>query len=308
MKATRDGFGEQIVKLAANNKDIMVLTADLGKPTKCDTFQKYYPEQYMDIGIAEANMIGIAAGLTLHNKKVFLTSFASFLTGRYDIIRCSIAYPNTPVIMVGTHAGLAIGKDGVTQMGLEDINVMRGLPNIHIYQPATANEAKAITAYLGKINQFAYLRLCRQPSQEIYDDDLNYEFDRIQIVEQGKDLLIIASGPILIDALKAREKLVEQGIFAEVINLSQIKPLPTNLIHRLQYHSKVVTIEDHSIVGGIGSSIAELLAESRYNSQLLRIGLHDIFPESGPPDELYTKFGLTSLELDNTIMQKFYDK
>ena len=172
MKATRDGFGEQLVESGKNNPDIIGLSADLGKATKIDKFGEAYPDRLFEMGIAENNMIGVASGMSEYGYKVFLASFASFLTGKYDTIRCSIAYSNAPCIIVGTHSGMAIGKDGVTQMGLEDISIMRSLPNMNVLVPSTYNQTKAIVKWLceTKLDSPYYLRLGRQPVKEIYDN------------------------------------------------------------------------------------------------------------------------------------------
>jgi transketolase len=297
MKATRDGFGDQLAAMA-NIKTLVVLNADLADATRLKKFAAAAPNRYMEIGIAEANMIGIAAGLSEYGYKVVIPSFAAFITGRYDIIRCSLAYQNKPVLVVGTHAGMAIGKDGVTQMGLEDINLMRGLPNMNIIQPATYYEAMRATEYAINSDKLIYLRLGRQPVKEMFDEDCEFKFGKGQVCLEGSHITVISSGCTLEMAHNAATKMG-----ASLINMPTLKPIDKDIIKIYARTSKlIVTVEDHTIVGGLGSAVAEVLAEA-YNcsSQLLRIGIQDEFVESGPPADLYDKYGLTADSIVNQI-------
>ena len=307
MKATRDGFGDQLVKSAKNNENIIALSADLCKATKLSQFAEKYPERFFECGIAENNMIGIASGLANNGFKVFLASFAAFLTGKYDTIRCSIAYSNEPCILVGSHGGMAIGKDGVTQMGLEDISIMRSLPNMVILNPATYIEAQEITKYLceSKLKNPHYLRIGRQPVEEVFDENYKFNIEEGQFLQHSTgNIVVLSTGCILPNVLEATK-----DMFVTVINIPVIKPLPHKFIKEyvMRYHY-IFTVEDHSIIGGLGSSIAEILAESVCDSILIRIGLNDIFPESGPPDELYEKYGLSSKKIKEKIsnIYEFY--
>lgn len=299
MKATRDGFGEQLVESSKYNENILVLNADLGKATKVDKFQSKYPDRFFEIGIAENNMIGIASGLSEYGFKVFLASFSSFLTGKYDTIRCSLAYSNAPCVLVGTHSGMAIGKDGVTQMGLEDISLMRSLPNMMVLNPSTYIETKKMVDFLcnTELKNPYYLRLGRQPVKEIFDDNYSFEFGKGIIIKKGDKGVILSTGCILPDVIDAVEDLD-----IEVINIHTLKPIDRQLIEKLvTKYNKIFTVEDHSIIGGLGSTVAEIMAEIGTNSKLIRIGLNDVFPESGDPAELYEKYGLSKNKIRETI-------
>lgn len=290
MKATRDGFGDQLEAMAAD-EDLIVLNADLADATRLRKFAAAAPKRLIQIGIAEANMIGIASGLSEYNYKVVIPSFAAFITGRYDIIRCSLAYPNRPVVVVGTHAGMAIGKDGVTQMGIEDVNLMRGLPNMNVIQPATYIEARRATEYAINCRKLVYLRLGRQPVEEYHDDDFEFEFGKGQVMLEGTHpyrIVMISSGCVLEMANDAA-----RTIGATHINMSTLKPIDEKLIlDHIGGSQLVVTVEDHSVIGGLGSAVAEVLADFP-RAPLLRIGIQDQFVESGPPAHLYRKYKLT---------------
>jgi len=306
MKATRDAFGDQLVLSAKDNQNILALSADLAKATKLDKFAKEFPDRFFEIGIAENNMIGIASGLSEHGYKVFIGSFSAFLTGKYDTIRCSLAYPNCPVILVGTHGGLAIGRDGVTQMGLEDVAIMRALPNMTILNPATYNETLSLVKYLceTELNGPVYLRLGRQPVKEIYSETYEYSSPNravgINIRKDGYDGVVFSTGCILPDVLEAVENLD-----IAVVSLTQLKPLDANreliefYVNKFKY---IFTVEDHSIIGGLGSIIAEIIAETASPAKLTRIGLQDVFPESGSTQDLYEKYGLSANQIRKTIL------
>jgi len=298
MKATRDGFGEQLVISSKENEKIIALSADLSGATRLSYFAKAYPERFFELGIAENNMIGIASGMAENGYKVFLASFASFLTGKYDTIRCSIAYPNVPCVIVGTHSGMAIGRDGVTQMGLEDISIMRSLPNMVVLNPSTYNQTCAVIKYLceNELSCPHYLRLGRQPVQEIYSDDVSYKIGQHIVVKEGSSAVVFSTGCVLESVLKATE-----GLDVTVIDLPTIKPLNDNIV-KMYSNRNIITVEDHSIIGGLGSSISEIIAENNMNSKLIRIGLNDIFPESGKPDDLYDKYGLSSGKIRERII------
>jgi len=300
--ATRDAFGNQLVKSAKINDKVLVLSADLAKATKLEKFANEYPDRFFEIGIAESNMIGIGSGLSEYGYKVVMTSFASFLTGKYDVIRVSLAYSKAPVILVGTHAGLAIGKDGVTQMGLEDISIMRSLPNMKVMQPATPIEAEKMLEYLLHVDSDGpvYLKLGRQPVYEIFDE--NYEFvpNKGVVCKEGNELAIFVTGCLLDEVLKAVENSKKN---CAVINIHTIKPIDREIVLRYSKQcEKVMTIEDHSIIGGLGSTVSEILSDE--NPTLLkRIGLNDIFPESGVPSELWEKYGLSSDKIKKSILE-----
>ena len=312
MKATRDAFGNHLSVMGDKYKDIVALDADLGKATKIASFKESHPERFFQIGIAEANMIGIASGLSEYGYKVFLASFGSFLTGRYDIIRCSLAYSNRPVVLVGTHVGMAIGKDGVTQMGLEDVSIMRALPNMKILNPASYSEAIKVIEYLceTELESPHYLRLGRQPVEDI---EMPFEFGRGQIVKDNEneyvDCTLISTGCILGDVLKAAE-LIEKNTsrIVRVVNMPTLKPIDTDLIvHCAEWSKMLFTVEDHTIIGGLGSAVSDVLSEI-VPTDLCKIGLNDVFPESAPPDDLYEKYGLSAGKIAKRVLHGLVDR
>ena len=299
MKATRDGFGEQLVTSGKNNPNIIGLSADLGKATKIDKFGAAYPDRLFEMGIAENNMIGVASGMSEYGYKVFLASFASFLTGKYDTIRCSIAYSNAPCIIVGTHSGMAIGKDGVTQMGLEDISIMRSLPNMKVLVPSTYNQTKSMVKWLceSELDSPYYLRLGRQPVKEVYDENYQFEYGKGIIHKEGRDAVIFSTGCVLPDVIEATKDLN-----VTVIDIPTIKSVDRNLIYNMILkNKKIFTVEDHSIIGGLGSTISEEITNYGIGAKLTRIGVNDIFPESGAPADLYDKYGLSANKISERI-------
>jgi len=302
MKATRDGFGDQLVASAKENKNIVVLSADLAKATKVDKFAKEFPDRFFEVGIAENNMVGISSGMAENGFKVFLASFASFLTGKYDTIRCSLAYSNVPCVIVGTHVGMAIGRDGVTQMGLEDVSLMRSLPNMKILNPATYTEARHIVDYLCKTDLEGphYLRLGRQPVWDPFMDEFyKFEFGKNMLIKKGEKGIVFSTGCILTDVLEATK-----DIDVTVINVHTLKPIDYESVKNWSFtYDHVFTIEDHSIIGGLGSAVAEIMAENGSRSVLTRIGLNDVFPESGAPSDLYDKYGLSSNKIREKILE-----
>ena len=308
MKATREAFGYQLPLMGDKYNNIIALDADLGKATKIANFKESHPERFFQIGIAEANMIGIASGISEYGYKVFLASFSSFLTGRYDIIRCSLAYPNRPVILVGSHVGMAIGKDGVTQMGLEDVSIMRALPNMKILNPATYTEAIEVINYLceTELNSPHYLRLGGTPIEDI---DIPFEFGKGYIIKNGSDITLFSTGCILGDVIGAAELIENNTNYSiRVVNMTTLKPIDKNIIIKCAKETKYLfTIEDHSIVGGLGSAISEILTDE-YPKRVVRIGLNDIFPESAPPADLYEKYGLSSGQIAKRVLSESLDK
>tara|TARA_R100000008_G_scaffold68702_1_gene45964 strand:+ start:252 stop:1193 length:942 start_codon:yes stop_codon:yes gene_type:complete len=313
MRATREAFGEHLPVMGEKHNNIVALDADLGKATKIASFGQAHPDRFFQMGIAEANMIGVASGLSEYDYKVFLASFGSFLTGRYDMIRCSLAYPNRPVVLVGTHVGMAIGKDGVTQMGLEDVSIMRALPNMVVLNPASYSEAIKVIEYLcdTELESPHYLRLGRQPVEDI---EMPFEFGKGQVVRDNEneyvDCTIISTGCILGDVLQAAE-LIEKNSprLIRVINMPTLKPIDEELILQAAEWSKVlVTVEDHTVVGGLGSAVADVLAEQDGMPSLYKIGLQDEFPESAPPNDLYDKYGLSSGEIARQVLDALVDR
>jgi transketolase len=290
-KASRAAFGEALVDLGAKDPRIVTLDADLSKSTMTVGFAKKYPDRAYNLGIAESNMIGIGAGLALTGKIPFVCSFACFVVGRFETIRISVAYTNANVKIVGTHVGVAIGEDGYSQMGLEDIACMRALPNVPIVQPADELETKQVVAYAVDHEGPIYLRLTRQNLDDVCPPDYRFHLGRWLLLRPGRDVTLIASGGPVANALQAATLLAGDGISAEVINAASIKPLDEDLLLRSAGKTgHVVTVEDHSIEGGLGSAVAETLGEL-LPTPLKRLGVHD-FGESGDPKGLYAKHGL----------------
>ena len=304
MKATREAFGKHLPIMGEKYDNILALDADLGKATKIASFGETHPKRFFQMGIAEANMIGVASGLSEYDYKVFIASFGSFLTGRYDMIRCSLAYPNRPVVLVGTHVGMAIGKDGVTQMGLEDVSIMRALPNMVILNPASYSEAIKVIEYLcdTELDSPHYLRLGRQPVEDI---EIPFEFGKGQVVLEGDDITLFSTGCILSDVVEAARTIENTYSYSvRVVNITTLKPIDDKIIiDSAKKTNHLYTIEDHSIVGGLGSAVSEVLSEN-YPSKVVRIGLNDIFPESAPPKDLYEKYGLSSEQIVNRVINE----
>jgi transketolase len=290
-KASRAAFGEALTELGAKDERIVTLDADLSKSTMTTGFAKKYPERAFNVGIAESGMIGVAAGLALAGRVPFACSFACFLVGRFETIRVSVAYSDAPVKLVGTHVGVAIGEDGYTQMGLEDIACLRSLPNIPIVQPADEIETKQAVAYAVEHAGPIYLRLTRQNLEPVHDAAYRFRFGKADVLRAGNDVSILATGGPLWNALEAARRLAAEGIHAEVVNVATIKPLDEETILRAAGRTgHVVTVEDHSIHGGLGSAVAELLGEAM-PTPMKRIGV-TTFGESGDAKGLYARHGL----------------
>ena len=290
-KATRAAFGEALVELGARDDRIVTLDADLSKSTMTVGFAKAHPDRAFNLGIAESNMLGVAAGLALAGKIPFACSFSCFVVGRFETIRISVAYTRANVKIVGTHAGIAIGEDGYSQMGLEDIACVRALPNIPIIQPADELEAKQVVAYAIEHTGPLYLRLTRQALEAVNPPDHRFRLGRWNVLREGNAVSIIGTGGPLFNCLEAARLLEGEGISAEVVNAASVKPLDEELLLRSATRTgRVVTVEDHSVQGGLGGAVAEFLGEVR-PTPVRRLGVVG-FGESGDPRSLYAKHGL----------------
>jgi len=290
-KASRAAFGEALIELGAKDERIVTLDADLSKSTMTAGFAKKYPGRAFNVGIAESGMIGLAAGLALTGRVPFACSFACFLVGRFETIRVSVAYTDAPVKLVGTHVGVAIGEDGYTQMGLEDVACLRSLPNIPIVQPADELETRQAVAYAIEHPGPIYLRLTRQNLEPVHDTAYRFRFGKVDVLRPGNDVSILATGGTVWNSLEAARTLAADGIHAEVLNVATIKPLDEEAILRSAGRTgHVVTVEDHSVHGGLGSAVAELLGEVM-PTPLKRIGV-TTFGESGDAKGLYARHGL----------------
>ena len=299
-KASRAAFGEALIELGARDERIVALDADLSKSTMTAGFAKKYPHRAFNLGIAESGMIGVAAGLALAGRVPFACSFACFLVGRFETIRVSVAYTDAPVKLVGTHVGVAIGEDGYTQMGLEDIACLRALPNIPIVQPADELETKQAVAYAVEHPGPLYLRLTRQNLEPVHEASYRFRFGKADVLRPGHDVTLLTTGGPVSNTLAAATALAADGIQAEVINVATIKPLDEEAILRSAGRTgHVVTVEDHSVHGGLGGAVAELLAEVM-PTPMKRIGVTS-FGESGDPKGLYAKHGLDPEGIAGTV-------
>jgi len=300
MIATRDAYGEALKELGSINKDIVVLDADLSGSTKTSVFKKAFPDRFFNVGIAEQNLIGTAAGFATCGKIPFASSFAVFATGRaYEIIRNSVAYPKLNVKIAATHAGLTVGEDGATHQALEDISLMRSLPNMVVLCPADAIETKKCIFKAAEHKGPVYIRLGRSKVPVLFDENYEFEIGKGVQLKEGNDVTIIATGVMVAKALEASEELAKENISARVINMSTIKPIDKDIIIKAAKETKgIITVEEHNIIGGLGSAVAEVLAEN-YPTLMTRIGTMDTFGESGEANQLLEKYGLNVANIVN---------
>lgn len=290
-KATRAAFGEALLDLGARDERIVTLDADLSKSTMTIHFAKKFPDRAFNLGIAEQNMIGVGAGLALAGRIPFVCSFACFLVGRFETIRISVAYTAANVKLVGTHAGIAIGEDGYSQMGIEDVACLRALPNIPIIQPGDDTETKQAVAYAVEHDGPLYLRLTRQSVEPVCPPGYRFQLGKWLLLRPGHDVTLVGSGGPLFNCLEAARLLAAEGISAEVVNASTIKPLDEDLLLASAGRTgHVMTVEDHALHGGLGGAVAEGLSEV-LPTPVKRLGVQG-FGESGDPKSLYAKHGL----------------
>ena len=302
MKATRESYGEALVSLGEKYKDIVVLDADLAEATKTIEFKKKFPERFFDMGIAEQDLMGTAAGLALGGKIPFASTFAIFASGRaYDQIRNSICYSNLNVKIAATHAGITVGEDGASHQALEDIALMRAVPNMVVLSPSDDAETKYLLEEAVKYKGPVYIRLARPKTESIYEDGTKFEIGKAVCHGDGTDATVIATGVTVIEALKAQKELKEKGIDIRVIDAHTIKPIDKEVIIKAAKETnKIITIEDHSIVGGLGSAVCEVLSEE-YPTKVTRIGIKDEFGQSGKWDELMKHYGITAKNIIEKI-------
>lgn len=298
--ATRDAYGEALVELGHKNDQVVVLDADLSKSTKTHGFSQAFPDRFFNMGIAEQNLLGTAAGLATAGKIPFASTFAMFATGRgFEIIRNSICYPKLNVKVCATHAGLTVGEDGASHQSVEDIALMRSIPNMTVIVPADGVETKAVIHAIADYQGPVYVRLGRLAVPTV-NDEANYEFQlgKGKVLRDGKDLTIVATGIMVAEALEAAKVLAEEkGIDARVINIHTIKPLDTELIIAAAKETgAILTAEEHNIIGGLGSAVAEAVVEHA-PVPMFRLGVKDTFGESGKPQELMEKYGLTAKDI-----------
>ena len=301
--ATREAYGKALAALANTNENVVVLDADLSKSTKTADFKAVAPEKFFNMGIAEGNMMGVAAGLSTCGKVPFVSTFAMFAAGRaFEQIRNSICYPKLNVKVCATHAGLTVGEDGAAHQAIEDISLMRSVPNMVVINPADDIETEAAIKAVAEMEGPCYVRLGRMAVSRV-NDEANYNFviGKGITLAEGNDVAIIATGIMVEAALEAKGELAKEGINARVINIHTIKPIDEELIIKAAKETGViVTAEEHSIIGGLGSAVAEVVSEN-CPVPVLRVGVKDTFGESGKPNELLEKYGLTSNDIVNKV-------
>ena len=293
-EGTRDAYGRTLAQLGHEDDRIVVLTADLAGSTKTDLFAVEHPHRFFNIGVAEANMMGIAAGLAMGGYRPFASTFAMFATGKaWEQIRQVIAYPKVPVRIVATHAGLTVGEDGASHQMLEDVSNMRVLPNMTVIIPADAIEAAAVTRFVAKYDECpVYVRLARAKFPVILPEDYEFKLGKASVLAEGSDVSVFACGVMVSAALEAREELAKEGISVEVVNVSTIKPLDADtILNSAKKTGLVVTAEEHQVSGGLGSAVCELLSEN-HPTRVVRVGVHDRFGQSGPANKLLAEYGL----------------
>lgn len=304
-KATRESFGEAVTALAETDPAIVVLDADLAEATKTGIFKKKYPERFIDCGIAESNMIGIAAGLATCGKTPFAASFAMFSAGRaFEQVRNSVGYPHLNVKVVGSHAGISVGEDGATHQCCEDIALMRTIPGMVVLNPCDHYEMQAAVKAAAEYKGPVYLRLGRLAVETVtHGRNDKFEIGKGITLRDGKDITIIATGLMVQEAVKAAESLAAQGVDVRVIDMHTIKPLDSELVLKAARETgKIVTVEEHNIIGGLGEAVAACVSES-CPVPVTRIGVKDVFGHSGPAVDLLKEFGLSAENIEATVKQ-----
>ncbi|MDU4750345.1 MAG: transketolase family protein [Clostridium butyricum] len=303
-KATRESYGEALIQIGHENENIVVLDADLSKSTKTNGFKTEFPDRFFNAGIAEQNLMGMAAGMSNIGLVPFASTFAVFATGRaFEIIRNSICYPKANVKIAATHAGITVGEDGGSHQSIEDIALMCSLPNMTVIVPADHREAMEATKAAAMMEGPVYLRFGRCNTEDIFDDSYKFEIGKGTEIKKGDDAAIIATGMMVQKAIEAAKYLESEGIHVRVINISTIKPIDKEIIIKAAKETKgIVTAEEHSIIGGLGSMVSSVVCD-KYPCKVKMIGIEDKFGESGTPDELMEKFKLTSDAISESIKE-----
>ena len=301
-KATRQSYGEALAELGKENENVVVFDADLSTATKTMLFAKKFPDRFFEIGIAEQDMLATAAGFSTCGKIPYVSTFAVFAAGRaYDQIRNSICYPKLNVKICATHSGITVGEDGATHQMLEDLSLMRTLPNMTVMCTSDDTQTKWAIKEISKINGPVYLRLSRMETPIIYEENQKFEIGKAVQIGEGTDATVIATGDVVAEAIKAKEELENRGINIRVLDMHTIKPIDKEQIVKCAKETKrIITIEDHNIIGGLGSSVCEVLAEE-YPCKVTRMGIQDIFGKSGKAEELMEYFGITAKNIVEEI-------
>lgn len=304
-KSTRQAYGEALVELGKINNNVVVLDADLTKSTKTALFQKDFPERHINVGISEADLVGVAAGLATCGKIAFASTFAMFAAGRaFDQIRNTVCYPKLNVKIAPTHAGISVGEDGGSHQSVEDIALMRSIPGMVVLSPADATETKKMVFAAAEYEGPVYIRMGRLDTEVLFDEN-NYEFQIgvINTIKEGTDVTIAATGLMVEEAIKASELLAAEGISVRVLNVGTIKPLDGETILKAAQETKfIVTAEEHSVIGGLGSAISEFLSET-HPTLVKKLGVYDKFGQSGKGEELLVKYDLTAEKLVSMVKE-----
>lgn len=302
--ATRQSYGEALVELGKENKNIVVLDADLSTATKTNLFAKEFPSRFFDMGIAEQDMIGTAAGFATCGKIPYASTFAVFAAGRaYDQVRNGVAYPNLNVKICATHSGVTVGEDGATHQMLEDIAMMRAVPNMVVISPSDDIQTKWAIKEISKIHGPVYVRLSRYATPVIYDENQKFEIGKAVQIGKGRDCTIFATGDVVAEALVAKDMLEKKGKFVRVVDMHTIKPIDVDTILRCAKETdKLISVEDHNIIGGLGTAIADVLAE-HYPKKLIKLGINDSFGKSGKASELMTYFKIDSEAIVDAVLK-----
>ncbi len=307
-KSIRSVFGKTLAELGKTNQDIVVLDADLACSTQTQIFAKEFPDRFFDTGIAEQDMIATAAGLASVGKIPFAASFAMFITGRaYDQVRNSVCYPEFNVKIIGTHGGVTVGEDGASHQALEDISLMRGIPNMSVIVPADCRECEQVIKFAAENYGPMYIRIPRTNVCDIFDENYEFDFCKARVLEDGNDVTVISNGETLAEVIEACENLKQQGYSAQIIHVPVVKPLDgATIIDCVKKTKFVITVENHSIIGGLGSAVCELLSEY-YPVPIHRIGVNDTFGQSGKSEQLLDYYGLSAEKLTLSV-KKYIDK
>ncbi|MDP7975271.1 MAG: transketolase family protein [TACK group archaeon] len=303
LSSLRDAFGEELARLGDERSDIVVLDADTSTSTRSAIFGKQHPERFINVGLQEQNMMGMAAGLASSGKKVFVAGFATFVTGMvYNMIRQSICYPGLDVTIVASHAGITVGEDGATHQMTEDLGLMAGLPNMKVISPADAPETKKVIDYIAGAKGPFYVRLAREKFPEM-TDGFDFKLGRGLVLEDGSDATVVSTGITLHEAAEAVKLLKGNGISARLIHMPSLKPIDADLLAKAARETGlIVTVEDHSIYNGLGSRVAEVVAEGQ-PAYVRRVGIRDVFGESGKAEELMVKYGIDRTSVAKAVLE-----
>ena len=303
-RETRVAYGETLAKLVKENQNIVVLDADLSKSTKSFEAKKVAPERHFNAGIAESNMMGMAAGLAASGKTVFASTFAVFATGRpFEIIRNSICYPKLNVKICATHAGLSVGEDGASHQAIEDVAIMRAIPNMQVFSPCDYNETKAVIEHVAKIDGPCYVRMGRGKVEDLYEDGTEFDVTKIRVLSEGHDVCLFATGLMVQEAMKAKEELLKDNIDVTVVDVTCLKPIDETGVKEIaKRHALCFALEEHNVIGGLFSVLSEVLIKEPC-SRLIPIGVNDIFGESGKAKDVLEKYGISKDNIVKTVKE-----